>query len=217
MSKRTVRTMIFAVAVTVLLAGMASAAQKARPKSAKAKVPPRGSITLFTNFVGSFPFWDITSGYFVDGADFFNQVLATGFTPSSNVTFADAAMPFGIYTANGGKTNGKVSVYLANDAGGAPGTIIDGPLTQQYFAQDFTNGRGGGMIQFNCVSCPALSAGSQYWVIANITAATIEDTWDFADTDFSSPFAFNQVGSITGSWTVIPSGYVRPGWQVDGN
>ncbi len=215
MSKRTVRTMVFAVTVTFLLASMASAVTK--PKTAKTRVPPRGSITLFTNFVGSFPFWDITTGYFVDGADFFNQVLATGFTPSSNVTFADAALPLGIYTANGGKTNGKVSVYLANDSGGAPGTIIDGPLTQQYFVQQFTDGRGGGMVQFNCVACPSLTAGQQYWVIANQSAATIEDTWDFADTDFSSPFAFNQVGSITGSWIVIPSGYSRPGWQVDGN
>jgi hypothetical protein len=215
MSKRTVRTMVFAVTATLLLAGMASAAGK--PKSATAKVPPRGSKLLFTNFVGAFPFWNITTGYYVDGSNFFNQVLATGFTPSTAVTFADAALPIGIYTANGGKQSGKISVYLAADSGGAPGTILDGPLTQQYWAQQFTNGRGGGIIQFNCVACPALSAGTQYWIIANQSAATIEDTWDEADTDVSSPFAFNQVGSITGSWIVIPSGYIRPGWQVDGN
>jgi hypothetical protein len=215
MSKRTVRTTVFAVAVTFLLVSMASAVTK--PKTAKGKVPPRGSIVLFTNFVGAFPFWNGTTGYFVDGADFFNQVLATGFTPSSNVTFADAALPVGVYTANGGKQYGKVNVYLATDAGGVPGTIIDGPLTQEYFAQQFTNGRGGGIIQFDCVACPSLSAGTPYWIIANQTQPTIEDTWDFADTDLSSPFAFNQVGSITGSWTSIPSGYSRPAWQVDGN
>jgi len=216
MSKRTVRTMIFVVAITVLMATMAAAATK-KPKTVKAKVPPRGSTVIFTNFVGAFPFWDITSGYYVDGADFYNQVLATGFTPSSNLTFADAALPIGIYTLNGGKQSGKVYAYLATDAGGVPGTIIDGPLTQQYWAQPFTNNRGGGIIQFNCVACPSLSAGTQYWIIANQSAATIEDTWDFADQDYSSPFAFNQVGSITDSWTSIPSGYIRPGWQVDGN
>lgn len=215
MSKRTVRTMVFAVAVTVLLASMASAVQK--PKTAKGKVPPRGSITLFTNYVGAFPFWNITTGYYVDGANFFNQVLATGFKTTSAVTFADAALPIGIYTANGGKQSGKISAYLATDAGGVPGTIIDGPLTQAYFAQQFTNGRGGGIIQFNCVACPALSANTSYWIIGNQSAATIEDTWDEADTDVSSPFAFNQVGDINGSWISIPSGYIRPGWQVDGN
>lgn len=214
MSKRTVRTMAFVAVATLALATFASAAGK--PRMATAKVPPRGSTVLFTNFVGAFPFWNIASGYFVDGSDFFNQVLATGFTPSSNVTFADAALPVGIYTANGGKQSGKIFVYLATDAGGVPGTIIDGPLTQQYWAQQFTNGRGGGIIQFNCVTCPSLTAGTQYWIIANQSAATIEDTWDFADSDFSSPFAFNQVGSITGSWLVVGSGY-RPAWQVDGN
>ncbi|HKD03814.1 MAG TPA: hypothetical protein VKB77_15360 [Terriglobales bacterium] len=214
MSKRTVRTLAFAVAATLLLAAMASAAT--RPKSATSKVPSRGSKILFTNFVGAFPFWDTASGYFVDGSDFFNQVLATGFTPSSNVTFADAALPVGIYTIGGSKQSGKIFVYLANDAGGVPGTIIDGPLTQQYWVQQFGNGRGGGIVQFNCVTCPSLTAGSQYWIIANQSAPQVEDTWDFADSDFSSPFAFNQVGSITGSWLVVGSGY-RPAWQVDGN
>jgi len=215
MSKRTVRTMVFAVVATFLLASMASAAGK--PRTATAKVPPRGAITVFTNFVGAFPFWDITTGYFIDGSNFFNQVLATGFTPSSSVTFADAALPIGVYTANGGKQYGHVNVYLATDAGGVPGTIIDGPLTQEYFAQQFTNGRGGGIIQFDCVACPSLSAGTQYCIIGKQAQPTIEDTWDFADSDFSSPFAFNQVGSITGSWISIASGYTRPAWQVDGN
>ena len=60
MSKRTVRTMIFAVVVTVMMASMANAATKL--KTAKAKVPPRGSVLLFTNYVGAFPFWNITTG-----------------------------------------------------------------------------------------------------------------------------------------------------------
>lgn len=212
MSKRTVRKMAYAVAMTIILAGLASAATKP-VKAPKAKVPPRGSTVIYTNFVGAYPFWDITSGYFVDGSNYFNQVLAYGFKPSSNLTFADTALPLGIYSGGGG----KVDVYLAADAGGAPGSILDGPLSQQYWAQAFTNGKGGGMVQFNCVACPSLSAGTQYWIIANQTHATNEMTWDFADTDISAPFAFNQVGSITGPWSVVPSGYIRSGFQVDGN
>jgi len=215
MSKSTVRTLAFAVVLTVILAGMANAAGK--PKAATAKVPTHGSKLLFTNFVGAFPFWNIATGYFVDGSNFFNQVLATGFIPSSSVTFADAALPVGIYTIGGGKQSGKIYVYLASDSGGVPGTILDGPLTQQYWVQQFGNGRGGGIVQFNCVTCPSLTAGSQYWIIANQSAALVEDSWDFADYDFTSPFAFNDVGSITGSWLSVVSGYTRPAWQVDGN
>ena len=75
MSKRTVRKMAYAVAMTIILAGLASAATKP-VKAPKAKVPPRGSTVIYTNFVGAYPFWDITSGYFVDGSNYFNQVLA---------------------------------------------------------------------------------------------------------------------------------------------
>ncbi|HKS74614.1 MAG TPA: choice-of-anchor R domain-containing protein [Terriglobales bacterium] len=212
MSKRTVRTMAYAVAVTIILAGLASAATKPT-KAPKAKVPPRGSIVIYTNFVGAFPFWDITSGYFVDGSNYFNQVLAMGFKTSSAVTFADTALAMGIYSGGGG----KVDVYLAADAGGVPGTILDGPLSQQYWVQTFNNAKGGGIVQFNCVACPALAANTSYWIIANQTHATNEMTWDFADTDFSAPFAFDQTGSITGPWSAVPSGYIRSAFQVDGN
>src|SRR5215469_249311 len=215
MSKRTVRTMVYAVAVTFILAGLASAATKP-VKAPKAKVPPRGSVVVYTNFVGAFPFWDISSGYFVDGSNYFNQVLAYGFTPSSNVTFADTALAMGFYAGNGNGA-GRFNVYLAADAGGQPGAILDGPLTQQYWVQNFNNGRGGGIVQLNCVACPSLTAGTPYWIIANQPLATAELTWDFADTDVSAPFAFNQVGSITGPWSIVSSGYIRSAFQVDGN
>lgn len=212
-----IRKVLIVAGVVVLTVAMSSAATK-KAKGVRLNVPPtRGSIVLFTNFVGAYPFWDVTSGYFVDGPNFFNQVLATGFKATSNVTFADTALPLGIYVTGGSVKNGKVTVYLESDAGGAPGSIIDGPLTQGYWVQQFENGKGGGMVQFNCVTCPSLSSGSSYWVVAQQTQAPVEDTWDFATNDFSSPFAFNQIGSATGPWYVIPSGYVRPGWQADGN
>jgi hypothetical protein len=212
------KTLCVAGLVILTVAMSTAATRKQKPKAIHLNVPPtRGSVVLFTNFVGAYPFWDTTTGYFVDGVNFDNQVLAGGFTPSSNVTFSDVAMALGIYTPDGSARNGKISVYLESDAGGQPGSVIDGPLTQGYWVQDFQDGKGGGMVQFNCVTCPSLSAGTQYWVVAAQSQATVQDTWDFADTDASSPFAFNQVGSINGPWYVVSSGYTRMAWQADGN
>lgn len=207
---------LFLVAVVVLAVGLASA-QKKQPTAVHTKTPTHGSIVLFTNFVGAYPFWDTSTGYFVDGSNFFNQVLAGGFTASSNVTFSDVAIAGAYYRDLGGVAYGRVNVFLASDAGGVPGTIIDGPLSQLFHLQDFDDGRGGGVVQFNCVTCPALTAGQTYWVIAQQTQAVVEDTWDFSLADTSSGFAFNQSGSISGPWFLVASGYQRMAWQADGN
>lgn len=204
------------VAVVVLTVGLASA-QRKQVQLAKGKPTTHGSIVLFTNFSGAYPFWDTSTGYFIDGSSFFNQVLAGGFTASSNVTFSDVAIAGANYRDLGGATFGRVNFYLAADSGGLPGTIIDGPLTQVFHLQDFDNGRGGGVVQFNCVTCPALTAGSSYWVIGQQSQSTVQDTWDFALSDTSSGFAFNQTGSITGPWFSVASGYQRMAWQADGN
>jgi hypothetical protein len=200
----------------VLAIGVASA-QKQQPKGVKGQQRTHGSVTLFTNFVGAYPFWDTTTGYFVDSSSFFNQVLAMGFKANQNATFADTALALAYYKELGGIAYGRVNVYLASDAGGVPGSIIDGPLTQVFHIQDFDDGRGGGIVQFNCVACPSLTSGQTYWVVANQTKSGVEDTWDFALSDTSSPFAFNQVGSINGPWTSIASGYQRSAFQADGN
>jgi hypothetical protein len=199
----------------VLTAGMMSA--QGKPKKAHINVKPdRGAIVLYSNFVGAYPFWDTTTGYFVDGANFFNQVLAHGFRPSSNVTFADAALAMGIYKSGGSASYVRVKIYLMSDAGGVPGSILDGPLTQQYAIRPFENGKGGGISQFNCVTCPALSSGTLYWIAALQDQARVEDTWDFSLSDFSSPFAFNQTGTLSG-WYAVSSGYARSAYQADGN
>jgi hypothetical protein len=211
-----IRRILCVAGLVALTVAMASA--QAKPKSAHINAKPtRGSVVLFTNFVGAYPFWDTTTGYFVDGSNFFNQVLAMGFRPSSNVTFADAALAMGIYKTGGSASYVRAKVYLESDAGGVPGVILDGPLTQQYAIRPFENGKGGGISQFNCVICPPLVAGQLYWIVALQDQARVEDTWDFAISDFSSDFAFNQSGSATGPWFTVSSGYARPAYQADGN
>jgi len=176
-----------------------------------------GKTVLFTNFTGTNHGYDGSTGYFVDGANFTNQVLAQGFTPSQSATFSDVVMPVGIYTVNGGASKGRINVFLYNDAGGVPGTAIDGPLHAQSHLLDFSNGRGGGLVAFSCFTCPALSAGTQYWVVAWEKAADVQLTWDFANTDVTSPFVFNQTGSLTGPWLAVSTGFARSAFQVDGN
>src|SRR5215471_16305515 len=80
-----------------------------------------GSATnvVFTNLAGQNQRkYNSGTGYFVDGSNFFNQVLGFGFTPSSSVTFADVIAPFGVYTLTGGQDNpGVLNVYIESDAG----------------------------------------------------------------------------------------------------
>src|SRR5215475_5764542 len=73
---------------------------------------------VFTNLTGPNAHkYNNTTGYFVDGANFFHQVLAHGFTPSSTVSFADVLIPMGVYTDGGGDNNaGTLNVYLESDA-----------------------------------------------------------------------------------------------------
>jgi hypothetical protein len=98
-----------------------------------------------------------------------------------------------------------------------PGSILDGPLTQLYPIRDLLNFKGGGVNQFDCVTCPVLSAGTRYWVVAQQDKPHVEDGWDQSFSDSAWEFAYNLEGSATGPWTLMGSGYIRPAFQVDGN
>jgi hypothetical protein len=176
-----------------------------------------GPKVLFSNFTGTTHGYNGTTGYFVDGANFDNQVLAQGFTPTQDATFADVVMPVGIYTANGGASKGRINVFLYNDAGGAPGVSIDGPLHATSQPLSFDNGHGGGLVAYTCFACPPLTAGTQYWIVAYVKAAEVQLTWDESNTDTTSPFDFDQTGSLNGPWLVVGSGFPRAAYEVDGN
>src|SRR5262249_22932343 len=128
-----------------------------------------GTNIVFTNVTGPLHHkYNNTTGYFVDGSTFFNQVLGQGFTPSSSVTFSDVIMPMGVYTLGGGENNaGTINVYLESDAGGLPGSIIEGPLTRCQGISNFNDGLGGNFVEFDCTSCTTvLNAGTMYWIVA---------------------------------------------------
>jgi hypothetical protein len=217
MVDRVLRKLLLFVSLSILTSAMASGQV---PKSAQNNSGADfafGPKVLFTNLSGTHHGYDFTTGYFVDGASFNNQVLAMGFTPSQDATFFDAVIPAAVYTENGGASQGRMNLFLYTDAGGAPGSAIDGPLYPSKHLYNFDDGRGGGLVLFACHTCPAVSAGTPYWIVAWEKAADVQLTWDFSNTDLSSPFDFNQTGSLTGPWTAQASGTARPALEVDGN
>jgi hypothetical protein len=182
----------------------------------------KGSKLVYTNLTGPLHHkYNNTVGYFVDGTNFFGQVLAQGFTPTSDVKFADVYMPMGVYTDGGGANySGTTNVYLQSDAGGVPsGVVLDGPLSQCNGISNFNNGLGGNFVEFDCVTCPNLTAGTAYWIVAQQDVANVELTWDEVRgiTDTASPFAFNQTNNAFGDFVSVPTGYSRSAYQVDGN
>jgi PEP-CTERM motif len=151
--------------------------------------------------------YDTGSGYFVDGSNYFNQVLAMPFTPSHSENMVDAVLALGNYAGS----NNPVSLYLETDNGGQPGNVL-ATLTQQGTIQPFSGG--GSLITFTCNGCGTVNASTQYWLVAQETDPNTEQAWMFAYQDQQGNLAFNQLGSINGPWNLY-SGTVS-GYRVDG-
>jgi len=167
-----------------------------------------GATDILYTTLGPNGEYDTGSGYFVDGSNYFNQVLALPFTPSQSETMVDAVLALGNYAGN----NNPVSVYLETDNGGMPGTVL-ASLTQQGVIPPFSSG--GGLVTFNCNSCGTVNSGTQYWVVAAETDPNTEQAWMWAYNDQTGDGAYNQVGSITGPWSLYNS--TISGFRVDGN
>jgi hypothetical protein len=209
--------------LVLLTAALMSAQVKPKVTHTNVRVN-RGSVVVFTNFEGAYPFWKTYTSWDVSGPEtVWNAVMAVGFTPSSDVTFSDVAVAMGVCHpepncgGGGARPYRRVKIYLESDAAGLPGSILDGPLTQLYPIRDLLNFKGGGVNQFDCVTCPVLSAGTRYWVVAQQDKPHVEDGWDQSFSDSAWEFAYNLEGSATGPWTLMGSGYIRPAFQVDGN
>ncbi len=151
--------------------------------------------------------YDNANGYFVDGANYYNQVLAMPFTPNATENMVDAVLALGNYAGN----NNPVSLYLESENGGMPGSVL-ATLTQQGTIQSFFSG--GSLITFNCNSCGTVNAGTQYWLVAQETDANTEQAWMFAYQDQQGNAAFNQLGSINGPWNLFDS--TISAYRVDG-
>ena len=168
-----------------------------------------GATDILYSTLGPNGEYDTGSGYFVDGANFFNQVIAMPFTPSKSENVADAVLALGNFAGG----NSPVNVFLESDASGVPGNIL-ATFTQQGTIQPFTSG--GSLITFNnCTGTCAVSTATQYWIVAQETDPGTEQAWMFAYQDQTGPAAFNQLGSATGPWNQFNS--TLTGFRVDGS
>ena len=149
--------------------------------------------------------YDSATGYYVDGSNFTNQVLALPFIPSQTENMVDAVLALAHFSGS----NAPVSAYLATDNGGEPGSIL-ATLTQQGSVQELP----GSLVTFNCASCGTVNAGTTYWVIAQETDPNTQDAWMWAYQDQQGHGAFNQVGSNNGPWSQYDS--TISGFRVDG-
>jgi len=121
------------------------------------------------------------------------------FTPSSGFQFTDAQLAL---ESSGGTS---ADVYLESDASGSPGSILDTLVEQSPII-----GGSGSLITFDCASCPTLTAGTTYWIVATAGAVA---SWDLNDTGENGG-AYNYSGSPTGPWN--GSGLPTPAFEVDG-
>ncbi len=167
-----------------------------------------GATDILYTTLGPNGEYDTSSGYFVDGSNYYNQVLSMSFSPSKTENLADAVLALGNYAGG----NNPVSLYLQSDNGGMPGATL-ATLTQQGTIQPFTSG--GSLITFTCSGCGQITAGTPYWLTAWEQDPNTEQAWMYAYQDQTGNLAFNQVGSINGPWSLY-SGTVS-GFQVDGS
>ena len=150
-----------------------------------------------------------TSGWYVgnDGAGN-NEVIAMPFTPSATANVADAILALGW---DGVSPNTPINVYLESDTGlGYPGTIL-ATLTQ---VGTIPNGpSGGGLVTFLATTHPLVTAGTEYWIVAQEPNLASSMGWFYTVGDPTGPFAYDENNSPTGPWGAT-SGAVSA-FQVD--
>ena len=151
--------------------------------------------------------YDTKNGWFVDGSNYNNQVMAMPFTPTSNGTMSDALLALSNYAGG----NNPINVYLYTDNGGQPGSQL-ATLTQQGTIPPYNSG--GGLVQFDCNGCGTVMGKTQYWLVAWEPDPSTQQLWMWDYQDGGGPYAFNQLGSIDGPWSLANGEF--GGFQIEG-
>jgi hypothetical protein len=115
------------------------------------------------------------------------QSIAMPFTPKSDshVSQVQAALKW----KSGGN---QVSLGLFGDAGGVPGNQLAGPVTVTNLPAE---GTCCGVAKANFTTSVAVTAGTQYWVVAVAGSADFTGAWDWVIT--KNVFAYYQIGWLS--------------------
>ncbi|MEO8727229.1 MAG: PEP-CTERM sorting domain-containing protein, partial [Acidobacteriaceae bacterium] len=166
--------------------------------------------TLYTT-LGPGGAFDSANGYFVDGSNFFNQVIASPFMVSSTATLTGAQLGIGNFAGS----NSPINLFVETGSGGSGG-VPDGnilaTLTQVGTIPPFGSMS---LTQFTCSGCLTLTTGTQYWLVAMEADPTTEQAWNFAFGDAQNNIAFDQNGSATGPFN--PFFGTDVAFEIDGS
>ena len=168
---------------------------------------PVFSATIYSNF-GPGDSYNSGAAYGIGPVLSFNSITGESFVPGANFQFSHARLAL----AAPGLGGSQIGVFLEDDNGGNPGAILDSLVEQSPLL-----GGAGSVIQFNCASCPDLTAGTTYWIVAAPASGSFS-TWFYNNTNDNSGVAYNlhSGGSPTpGSWLDNPTA-PRGAFEVDG-
>jgi hypothetical protein len=130
--------------------------------------------------------------------------IAAQFQPSASASFQDAKLA--LFLTRG--TN-QLSVYLETDAGGQPGTILEGPINVTGLVA-----LPGSVVTANSSLHPFLVSGTSYWLVVVAQNADTCGGWFENSTGDQGNVAQNADASPNPPWSTVFG--VRPAFQIDG-
>lgn len=143
-----------------------------------AQKAPAALKKIYSNLKTATDLYNDTNGWTLSGpkaGDFFTEFDAMPFTPKVNSTVTQAQVA--VQYQGGGANQVNLSIY--GDSGGAPGTLLAGPVTVTNLPTFGTCC----LLTVANFSPVSVIAGTQYWVVADTpatgTGSDFEGVWDW--------------------------------------
>lgn len=163
-----------------------------------AAVAPAHADIVYSNFgTGGGGPYNSGQAYIISSS----RAIAQSFQPGADYQFTSAELALQSF---GGDT---ATVYLHSDAGGTPGLVLD-TLVQQSLIPG-----SGSIVSFNCATCPVLSTGTTYWVVATMNLG--QYGWFFNNTGASGALYNFNGSSNSGPWAP-PLALSSAAYQING-
>ena len=163
---------------------------------------PTRADTLYTNLESGYSSSDgYAVGYFSPADP--DEVIASPFIASETGTLTDAQLALAVFSGSP-----SVTVYIESDVSGAPGAILDTLTPTETIGNAFS------LVEFTCSTCSTLTAGTEYFLVAQNTVAGSAANWALLNGVLGT-LDSNEIGSATGPWQEAPDNYI-PAFEVDG-